>query len=103
MASRNPMFHESVVCSLPAAIIASALSSALVMWQTGTPADKVLKVALPNIGIFLLLWLWNARPWSDRGFIFMTWEKQPGPAKAVVAMVSKGGGSQTALTAIGFH
>jgi hypothetical protein len=100
---RNPLLHESVVYSLPAAIIASALSSALVMWQTGAPTDKVLRVALPNVTIFLLLWLWNARPWSRRGFVFMTWENPPLPAKAVVAMVSKGGGSQTAVTAVAFH
>jgi len=64
--------------------------------------DKVLVVAVPNVIVFLCLWLWNARPWSDRRIVF-DWERQPSPAKAVVAMVSKGGGSQTAVTAAAYH
>lgn len=103
MAARNPLFHESVVYSLPATVVASAISSALVMWLTGSPTDKVMSVFVPTGAIFLLLWLWNARPWSNRAIIAIPYEKEPSPAKAVVAMVSKGGGSQTAVTAVGFH
>src|SRR5438128_1525292 len=100
---RNPLFHESVVYSLPAAIIASALSSALVMWQTGAPIQNVLRVAVPNVAIFIALWVWNSRIWGKRGIIAIPYEKQPLPAKAVVAMVSKGAGSQTAMAAAEFH
>ena len=60
MAARNPLFHESVVYSLPATVVASAISSALVMWLTGSPTDKVMSVFVPTGAIFLLLWLWNA-------------------------------------------
>ena len=102
-AQRNPLFHESVFYSLPAAIVASALSSALVMWQTGAAVDKVLSVFLPNAGIFLALWLWNWKPWKSRSITAIPYEKEPLPAKVVVAMVSKGAGSQTARVAVEYH
>src|ERR1019366_876309 len=71
--------------------------------QTGTSMEKVLRVAIPNLAIFVVLWLWNSNPWRRRGITAIPYEKEPLLSKVVIAMVSKGGGSQTARAAAEFH
>jgi len=108
MRDLNVLSHRSLLVALPATILASTLSNLLTMFQTGSgPAGTIAIRAIENAGVFVILigglWLWNRRQLARLTVRPESSERAPEPAKALIAMVSAGGGRVTALAAAEHH
>jgi hypothetical protein len=105
----NPLTHRSIVVTLPASMVASSLSSAIILAQTGgAPLRTVVIIGVENLAVFVGLavgiWFWNRRLLRKAHVgANKPYEKTPAPAKALIAMVSAGGGRATALAAADYH